>query len=71
MSLEHILICGLGSMGQRHARIFKRAGVNRIDAFRTGKATLDLEQPDLIGNSYDDLAAALNHGTGCLLTHLA
>lgn len=36
----HILICGLGSIGRRHLRHFRSLGVDRIDAFRTGLATL-------------------------------
>ncbi len=38
--LNHILICGLGSAGQRHLRHFRELGVPRIDAFSTGKGTL-------------------------------
>jgi predicted dehydrogenase len=42
----HLLICGLGSIGRRHLRHFRDLGVNRIDAYRTGLATLpDAGQP--------------------------
>ena len=37
---DHLLICGLGSIGRRHLRHFRAAGVRRIDAFRTGRSTL-------------------------------
>lgn len=44
--ISHLLICGLGSIGRRHLRHFRALGVPRIDAFRTGMATLsDEEQP--------------------------
>lgn len=43
---SHLLICGLGSVGRRHLRHFRALGVARIDAYRTGMATLaDANQP--------------------------
>ena len=62
MGLDHILLCGLGSIGQRHLRHFRRAGVRRIDAYRTGRGTLDLPDDIRPDNQYDDLAAALARG---------
>lgn len=44
--LDHLLICGLGSIGRRHLELFRALGVKRIDAFRTGMATLpDVGRP--------------------------
>jgi predicted dehydrogenase len=37
---NHVLICGLGSIGRRHLRHFRALQVSRIDAYRTGKATI-------------------------------
>ena len=62
MTLDHILLCGLGSIGQRHFRHFRRAGVQRIDTYRTGNGTLDLADDVRPDNQYDDLAAALARG---------
>jgi predicted dehydrogenase len=43
---RHALICGLGSIGRRHLRHLRALGVGRIDAWRTGNATLpDSGQP--------------------------
>lgn len=47
--IEHLLIVGLGSIGRRHLRHFRDLGVKRIDALRSGKATLPDDgqpQPD-------------------------
>lgn len=55
----HILICGLGSIGRRHLRHFRGLGVGRIDAFRTGLATLPdagREKPDRV---FHDMEQAL------------
>lgn len=62
MQLDHILLCGLGATGQRHLRHFRRAGVKRIDAYRTGKGTLELADDVRPDNQYDDLAGALARG---------
>ena len=59
MQLDHILLCGLGSIGQRHFRHFRHAGVKRIDAYRTGNGKLELADDVRPDNEYDDLAAAL------------
>ncbi len=58
--LQHLLICGLGSIGRRHLRHFRALGVERIDAFRTGKATLSDEgqpAPDRVFASLDEALA--------------
>lgn len=55
----HLLICGLGSIGRRHLRHFRDLKVGRIDAYRTGKATLpDMNQPEP-DRVFDDLERAL------------
>ncbi|MGD0611606.1 MAG: Gfo/Idh/MocA family oxidoreductase [Anaerolineales bacterium] len=57
---RHILICGLGSIGRRHLRHFRALGVERIDAFRTGKAMLPDEGqpvPDRVFNSLSEALA--------------
>jgi predicted dehydrogenase len=57
--LNHILICGLGSSGQRHLRHFRELGVPRIDAFSTGKRTLKesgVAPPDRL---FDSLEVAI------------
>jgi predicted dehydrogenase len=57
--IDHILIVGLGSIGRRHLRHFRSLGVKRIDALRSGKATLADEgqpQPD---NTYTSIEDAL------------
>ncbi|HEY7575693.1 MAG TPA: Gfo/Idh/MocA family oxidoreductase, partial [Thermoanaerobaculia bacterium] len=41
-----VLICGLGSIGRRHLRQMRELGASRVDAYRTGRATLaDAGQP--------------------------
>lgn len=57
---RHILICGLGSIGRRHLRHFRALGVERIDAFRTGKAMLPDDGqpvPDRVFSSLSDALA--------------
>jgi predicted dehydrogenase len=57
---RHILICGLGSIGRRHLRHFRALGVERIDAYRTGKAMLPDEGqpvPDRVFSSLNDALA--------------
>jgi predicted dehydrogenase len=54
--LKHVLICGLGSIGWRHLRHLRRLEVQRIDAWRTGRATLrnrDGLYPDEVFSSLD------------------
>jgi predicted dehydrogenase len=56
---DHLLICGLGSIGRRHLRHFRDLKVPHIDAYRTGKATLsdaNYPEPDRV---FDDLDCAL------------
>jgi predicted dehydrogenase len=55
----HLLVCGLGSIGRRHLRHFRALGVARIDAFRTGKATLSDEGQPAPDRVFDDLGRAL------------
>ena len=38
--VRHALICGLGSIGRRHLRHLRALGVERIDAYRRGRATI-------------------------------
>ncbi|MCM3904146.1 MAG: Gfo/Idh/MocA family oxidoreductase, partial [Pyrinomonadaceae bacterium] len=55
----HLLICGLGSIGRKHLRCFRDLGVSRIDAYRSGRATLSnsgLPAPDQV---FTDLDSAL------------
>ena len=57
---DHILVCGLGSIGRRHLRHFRAAGVRRIDAFRTGRSTLPDDSqpaPDQVFHSLPDALA--------------
>jgi len=56
----HILICGLGSVGRRHLRHFRSLGVERLDAYRSGLATLpDAGQvaPDRVFHNYAEALA--------------
>lgn len=58
--LRHVLICGLGSIGRRHLRHFRALGVKRIDAYRTGKATLSDDgqpAPDHVFTSLEEALA--------------
>jgi predicted dehydrogenase len=61
VSLNHILICGLGSVGQRHLQHFLSIGVSRIDAFRTGRGTIKMEGLSLPGEIFYSLDEALRH----------
>jgi predicted dehydrogenase len=56
----HVLICGLGSIGRRHLRHLRAMGVPRVDAFRTGTATLPDEGQPPPDHVYKDLGAALD-----------
>jgi len=56
---EHALVCGLGSIGRRHLRHLRQLGVERIDAFRTGKATIPDDEEYGPDNVFDDLSEAL------------
>ena len=57
--LQHILICGLGSIGRRHLKHFRNLSVERIDAYRTGKATIPDEAESRPNNTYYSLEKAL------------
>lgn len=57
--LQHILICGLGSIGRRHLRHFRSLSVERIDAYRTGKATMADDTETTPDNTYHSLEEAL------------
>lgn len=60
--IRHVLICSLGSIGRRHLRHFRMLGVERIDAFRTGKATLSDAGPLQPDHVYFSLSEALAQG---------
>ena len=60
--LRHLLVVGLGSIGQRHVRHFRRLGVTRIDAYRTGKGTLDVTEASVPDRVFCSLEAALDAG---------
>ena len=58
--IRHLLICGLGSIGRKHLRHFRALGVERIDAYRSGKATLSDEgqpAPDRVFFSLEEALA--------------
>jgi predicted dehydrogenase len=57
--LDHLLICGLGSIGQRHLRHFRALGVRRIDALRSGRGTLPIADGQKPDHEYRDLESAL------------
>lgn len=57
--MNRVLICGLGSIGQRHIRILRRLGIDRIDAYSTGKHTLALAAETRPDRIFDDLTIAL------------
>jgi predicted dehydrogenase len=57
--LRHLLICGLGSIGRRHLRHFRALGVPRIDAYRTGLATLPEQGQPAPDRVFKDLEQAL------------
>lgn len=65
--LHHLLICGLGSIGRRHLRHFRALGVERIDAYRTGKATLPDDGQPAPDRVYVSLAEALAAGPEALV----
>jgi len=56
---ERALVCGLGSIGRRHLRHLRACGVGRIDAYRTGLATLPDEGQPGPDRIFRDLAEAL------------
>jgi predicted dehydrogenase len=58
-SINKILICGLGSIGLRHARIFKSLGVKEVLAYSTGKSTLKLDNNIKINKKFNNLDTAL------------
>jgi predicted dehydrogenase len=57
--IKTLLICGLGSIGRRHLRHFRALGVERIDAYRTGKATLVDEGQPIPNRVFESLEQAL------------
>ena len=53
----NFLICGLGSIGSRHARILKSIGENNIFSFRTGNSKINKHEFEYTEiNSLDDLS---------------
>lgn len=60
-TIEHVLICGLGSIGRRHLRHLRALGIPKISAYRTGLAQLsDAGQP-APDEVFTDLNDALRH----------
>lgn len=57
--LQHLLICGLGSIGRRHLRHFRDLGVARIDAYSTGLGTMPILSGSEPDNTYSSLEEAL------------
>jgi predicted dehydrogenase len=57
--IDHLLVCGLGSIGRRHLRHFRSLGVERIDAYRTGKATIPEDGNWLPDRAFSSLKEAL------------
>jgi predicted dehydrogenase len=56
---RHILICGLGSIGRRQLRHFRALGVERIDAYRTGKAMIPDDGQPVPDREFRSLSEAL------------
>jgi len=65
----NILICGLGSIGLRHLRILRKLNVNKIYAYRTGKATLESsgEKDDKPDETFTNLSDVLDAGIDAAL----
>jgi predicted dehydrogenase len=51
--MRHLLVIGLGSIGSRHVSTFRKLGVGRIDALRSGTSSLP-KLPD-VDHQYDTL----------------
>lgn len=56
---RHALICGLGSIGRRHLRHLRALGVARIDAYRSGNATMPDDEGSRADREFGTLEAAL------------
>jgi len=56
---RHALICGFGSIGRRHLRHLRALGVQRIDAYRTGHATMPADDTTRPDREFHSLDAAL------------
>ena len=65
--MDHVLICGLGSIGQRHAKILRKLGIRRIDVFRSGHGTLALDSSIEPDHVYNDYAEALSESPSMVL----
>lgn len=65
--MNHVLICGLGSIGQRHATILRKLGINRIDVFRSGHGTLALDSSIEPNHVYNDYSVALSESPSMVL----
>jgi predicted dehydrogenase len=64
---DHALICGLGSIGRRHLRHLRELGVARVDAMRTGRATLAGDGGGEPDETFGDLDSALAAEPGVVL----
>lgn len=62
-----MLICGLGSIGQRHAKILRKLGIRRLDIFCSGHGTLPLDSSIKPNNVYNDYATALSESPSIVL----
>jgi predicted dehydrogenase len=67
MTLNHILVCGLGSIGQRHVNSFRKLGVSRVDAFTTGRGTLGMNPTLALDSVFKDLDEALRARPGAVI----
>ncbi len=57
--MDHILICGLGSIGRRHLSVCLELGVKRIDCYTTGNSTIK-DPVNIPGKIYTDIDFALS-----------
>ena len=55
--MKHILVVGLGSIGCRHVAALRELGIPRIDAYRTGRSTI--EELPRIDQQFSNLEDAL------------
>lgn len=65
--MRHLLVVGLGSIGQRHVRHFRRLGVQCVDAYQTGKGTLAVNPASAPDRVFDDLEESLDERPDAVL----